>query len=367
EDMLRKYVNQISHADWDLYVHLLAYAENKALSRTHGYSPDYLMFGRPPRSFIDLDPSKADPMSPKEYEKDLIYNLKKYWSFANQTLNKYRQEIIKNRETELGARKPVSFKIGDHVWLIKPPNANVKDHSHKLHTKSVGPYLILEILEHGSVRLQITPSIDLIVRPHQIRKVQAPLKLEDVLVGKPSEILVIKNPPQPPSYTEEMVDPPNDLNVESIVGKRISIFWPTWNEWRSGLVIGYTNTKAKNLIYYDERSEDCSPLEDFYQDPLFATKKNKDKLVAWKLLKSLDVPIQAEPPEVGPDAAPVVEPPLDAPIPTVVPLAGKQTKKMLKKLRGHQLPAEASELDLAQQLVAPKNPPKVTTRSKSKK
>ncbi|HYN44606.1 MAG TPA: RNase H-like domain-containing protein, partial [Candidatus Limnocylindrales bacterium] len=47
EDMLRKYVNQISHADWDLYVHLLAYAENKALSRTHGYSPDYLMFGRP--------------------------------------------------------------------------------------------------------------------------------------------------------------------------------------------------------------------------------------------------------------------------------------------------------------------------------
>lgn len=367
EDMLRKYVDQISHADWDQYVHLLAYAENKAQSRTHGFAPDYLMFGRPPRSFIDLDPSTADPLSPQDYEKDFINNLQNYWSIANETLAKYRKEIVKSREDELGSRKPVKFNVGDHVWLMKPPNANVKDHSHKLHSKSVGPYLVLEILGHDSVRIQITPTVDLIVRPHQVRKIQSPLKQEETLVGKPSEIIVIKKPPEPPCYTEEMVDPPADLNVESIVGKRISIYWPSWKEWRTGLVIGYTTTKARNLIYYDERSTDCSPSEDFYQDSLFATKKNSTKLATWKLLKSLDGPAPtAAVPETAPMVDPLVKPP-DAPPMVAIPDAGKPTKKSLKKARGQHLSEDATQFDLAKQLVAPKNPPKVTTRSKSRK
>ncbi len=72
--------------------------------------------------------------------------------------------------------------------------------------------------------------------------------------------------------------------METIVGKRIAIYWPSVKKWYSGTIIGYTTTKAANLIYYDERTPNVSPQEDFYQAPLFQTKTNQTKLETWKLL-----------------------------------------------------------------------------------
>ena len=72
--------------------------------------------------------------------------------------------------------------------------------------------------------------------------------------------------------------------METIVGKRIAVYWPSVKKWYHGTIIGYTTTKAANLIYYDERTPNVSPQEDFYQAPLFRTKSNQSRIETWKLL-----------------------------------------------------------------------------------
>jgi hypothetical protein len=210
--------------------------------------------------------------------------------------------------------------------LDRPENANIKDLATKMLPKSVGPYKILEILENENIKIQITPTHTEIVRPYQLRKAkdQAMQPNSNKLIGKYSEVIVISTPPSPPTIKEEMVIPPKNLNVETIVGKRIAVFWPSMKEWRPGTIIGYTTTKAANLIYYDERTPDAPPQEDFYRAPLFQTKTNKSKIETWKLLSPVDATKK---------------------------IPG--TKKIAKKIA--HLADTSSELELAQDLFGPRS------------
>lgn len=287
EDMLRKYIDQFHQQDWTKYLPLLAFAENKAISRAHGFQPDHLMFGREPRRLIDIqETNNKGSQSINSYEHEFTKNLKAAWKKANEVLQEYQNKMIEKRKKELGRRKPTSFKPGDLVWLDRPENANIKDLAVKLQTKSVGPYKILEILENENIKIQITPTHTEVFRPYQLRKAkdQALEQESKKLIGKYTEVIVISTPPLPPTFKEEMVTPPKNLDVETIVGKRIAVYWPSMKQWYPGTVIGYTATKAANLIYYDERTQDAPPLEDFYQAPLFQTKSNQSRIESWKLL-----------------------------------------------------------------------------------
>lgn len=293
EDMLRKYVNQFNQLDWPKYLPLLALAENTAISRAHGYQPDYLMFGREPRRLVDLEESNKNVVTPKNYKKKFTKEIKTAWKEANAVLSEYQNQMINKRMDELKKHKPVSFKSGDLVWLDRPENANVKDLATKLQTKALGPYKVLEVLDHDNVKIELTPSNHEIVRPHQLRKAknQAIPTVSSSLKGKLNEIIIISDPPLPPAYEEEEdTRPDTNLNVETIVGKRISVYWPSEKKWFPGLVIGYTTTKAYNLIYYDDRHPNCPPQEDFYQAPLFSTKTRKKNIDKWKLLRPKNVP-----------------------------------------------------------------------------
>jgi hypothetical protein len=245
------------------------------------------MLGREPRRLIDIqEVNNKESQSINSYEHEFTKNLKAAWKKANEVLAEYQEKMIDKRKKELGKRKPTSFKPGDLVWLDRPENANVKDLASKMQSKSVGPYKILEILENENVKIQITPTHTEVVRPYQLRKVkdQAMEPESKKLIGKYTEVIVLSTPPLPPTFKEEMVMPPKNLNVESIVGKRIAVYWPSVKEWYHGTIIGYTTTKAANLIYYDERTPNVSPQEDFYQAPLFRTKSNQSRIETWKLL-----------------------------------------------------------------------------------
>ncbi len=285
EDMLRKYLNKIKQDDWHKYLPYLAYAENKAISRSHNFSPDYLMFGREPRKFLELDQISSE-VNKQIYEKEFIKNITNAWDAANTVLGEYRNKMIESRMKELGRRKPVTFKIGDKVWLDAPPNSRIKNNSEKLSERSSGPYEIIEILENKNIKVKITPSKTEIFKPNQLRKLknQHYDMNEDQIKGSYTEVIIIPKPPLPPAEdTEQEVKPPSNLNIESIVGKRVSVFWPVNKKWYKALVIGFTATKSKNLLYYDRRTPDADPREDFFQEILFPTINSK-QTVKWKLL-----------------------------------------------------------------------------------
>jgi hypothetical protein len=284
--MLRKYINQFDQLDWDKYVHLLGFAENKAISRSHGFQPDYLMFGREPTKLLELE-SSENMIEPKDYEQRLLFDLKEAWKKANQVLKSYQNEMINARKKELGKRKPASFQPGDYVWLNRPDNAFIKDNAVKLHSRAMDtPYQVKEVDEHNNVKIAITPSQSETVPPHQLRKAknQEQPKDQNSLQGKFNEVIIIRNPPlAPTTNTEVMVIPPENLDVESIVGKRIAVYWSQYKKWYRGIVIGYTTTKSANLVYYDDRHPDCPSQEDFYLAPLFKT-ATRAKTEKWKLL-----------------------------------------------------------------------------------
>ena len=288
EDMLRKYVNRFTQEDWPNYLHLLAFAENQAISRSHSFQPDYLMFGREPRRLIDLDQQNSSLTPVDQHIPEFTTNLKQAWKIAAQVLEDYQNQMINKRKEELGRRIPIAFKPGDLVWRQLPSNAIIKDNATKLHPKALGPYKILEILENDNVKIEITPTITEIVRPNQLRLVKDqqypfdPIELR----GKSNEIIIISKPSPPPKKEKEV--PLNDnLNINTIIGRRIKIYWPSNKAWYPCTVIGYNATKSANLVYYDERTADVNPQEDFYQAPLFKT-TNKNKIDTWKLLETTE-------------------------------------------------------------------------------
>ena len=59
-------------------------------------------------------------MNKKEYSVELVSKLQIAWKYANESLNKYRNEMIKQYEKhQLNSRKPTNFEINDHVWMKK--------------------------------------------------------------------------------------------------------------------------------------------------------------------------------------------------------------------------------------------------------
>jgi hypothetical protein len=295
EDMLRKYVNAIKQDNWDDYIYLLQYAENNSVSKSHSFTPDHLMFGTEENN---VNINDKDLILPKDLEHQaFVKNLKKNWNIANDILKNYHEKMKKQREKQLGRRKPAIFKVGDYVWLQTPTNAKIQGTSANLSQRSVTtPFLVTNVFENGNVEIQLTPTTREIHKHNELRKVKGTVETNYGLIGKPTEVIIIANPPSPPK--EEIEDQQNNkqnYNVESLVGQRVSIFWPSHDEWHRALVIGYNTSKTRNLLYYDERfsAANTHPQEDFYVETLFPDPNVKNP-VLWKLLKTIVAPSETK-------------------------------------------------------------------------
>lgn len=291
EDMLRKYINSIDQNNWDQYLHLLAYAINKAESKTHGYAPDLLMFGREPITPLKIDKNN-NGTNFKNIKENHFKNFTKYWDKANIALKDYRKKMAKESDkAKLGKRSPDDFNVKDSVWLHNSVDNSAKGISFKLTQRGLGPYKIVKILPNNNLQLQITPTKTICVHRDQVRKSKSEVcKNENEkfkLIPNIKETIVINNPPPPPKLHEEKRSKSKEgLDVNTIVGRRIEIQWPN-KKWYRGTVVGYTNSKAKNLIFYDEPTIDVtSREEDFYAEPLFKNEKYRGKIYEWYLLES---------------------------------------------------------------------------------
>jgi predicted aspartyl protease len=287
EEMIRKYVDQTTHADWDNYLPMLTYAINKSVCRSHGYNPDFLMFGRDATSPIEF--KSTNTFDSKNFKNSYIKHFEKYWRKANKILVEYRNKMVEeHKKSKLGRRAPEIFKKGDNVWLYNSLDYRIKGINPTLTKRGLGPFKITQTLPGNNLKLQITPTKEIIVKQDVVRRTKAQVIGDGdfKLIPSLKEKIIITNPAKPPLMEKE-VDIPTNLDTESVVGKRIKIYWPSNKKWYTGTIIGYKNSKLGNLIYYDEPTTGVdSRDEDFYECRLFKTKTN-NKPDKWKLLEEI--------------------------------------------------------------------------------
>jgi hypothetical protein len=74
-----------------------------------------------------------------------------------------------------------------------------------------------------------------------------------------------------------------DFSIKTIVGRRISLYWPTTGKYHTGTVIGYNDSLTHNLVFYDEPTIGVPPSCDYYKSFLF-TSKSTTTVEKWTLL-----------------------------------------------------------------------------------
>jgi hypothetical protein len=284
EGIVRKYIDQLKQNDWDNFIGLAAYALNKSIS-VHGYSPDYLIFGREQINPYIQDEENHQPIEQFVQERQEAMNLAT--KLANDVLVEYRKKIEqKNNESK---RKFSKFSVGNWVYLKKPEDAVEHGLSRKLATQSLGPYKIREINEEkGNVTIQIAPGHKMEVKNNLIRlsknqdilldpdELKATTLKEILILKSLSEIKRLQEFKQIISKNKKQFKIPEDL-----VGKRVQIYWKTgpYKGWHPATIVGYTANKAKSLVYYDQRNINADPTTDYYAHDL-----RSDSREVWKFL-----------------------------------------------------------------------------------
>jgi hypothetical protein len=276
EDIIRKFVDKHNQKDWDKFVRFAAYAVNKAVSSTHGYSPDYLIFGRE-----QLNPYLSDttvvPMTQfvARQKKALESALK----IANDELEKYRKKMIETTHGKLSQKLPTVYKAGDWVFVQKDPSKVAQGLSHKLDDRAIGPFKVVSAdVTKGNVTIEFAAGILKVIKHNRLRLSKKQNYQKDALKIVPmkeTEIIIINKPED----IEKLKASSHaglsklGLSVKDVVGKRISVQWGNKGNF-PGTVIGYSKDLKQSLIYYDDRSKDATGADvdsttDYYKENLF--------------------------------------------------------------------------------------------------
>ncbi|HYN44601.1 MAG TPA: hypothetical protein VER35_01245, partial [Candidatus Limnocylindrales bacterium] len=102
-----------------------------------------------------------------------------------------------------------------------------------------------------------------------------------------SEIIPIPIPPRMKKVNEKLLPDrkKKELNLKSLVGHRISAYWPSTKLYHDGTVIGYNSDLTHNLVFYDQPTIDVPQSCDYYKAFLFATTATS-KVEKWSLYSS---------------------------------------------------------------------------------
>ena len=292
EEIIRKYIDR-DQKTWDDWVSIAAYALNNTKSAAHGFTPDFLFFGRKEINpyvvndqVIQNDETKYENFA-KKIEKKLIIA----FEIANDNLKRYRDDMIKYYDKKRKGLLPVVYYKDDWVYLNKPIDSVVKGLSHKLDKQSLGPYKIIQVdNEKGNILIEIAPHKELLVKHNNIRLAKNQLKLNDdekkqtnqnkLIPTSINEVIVISDMDELKRLVGTKTKGPkpnkNHLTVKDLVGKRVKIEWKTgeYKGWHDGTVIGYTSNLTNSLIYYDQRDLYHDPRTDYYAHNLFSNKEN---------------------------------------------------------------------------------------------
>ena len=297
EDIVRKFVDKYKQDDWDLFVRLAAYAINKTISDAHKYAPDYLIFGK--NSINQIIKEHPTHTNMDQYTENFTRKLQKAINITQTLTKNYQNKMIKQRKQKLGKRKSSEFKKGDVIYIQKKSDAVIKDLSHKLDERALGPFKINDLDDKkGNIKVQIAPNTEIDVKKDDVRKAnnqqqnldelyETKTKNYKIIPTKPTEVVVLSNPADFPvkgaslsNHNKGKIPEKSKYNSKDLVGKRVNIEWKSgqYKGWHKGTIIGFTSNLVNNLIYYDQRNNNVDPAIDYYSQNLLAGNTN------WRML-----------------------------------------------------------------------------------
>jgi hypothetical protein len=284
ESILRKYTDQFLQNDWWSYCWTAQYAYNKSVSSIHNLSPDYIIFGMKPFSLLDLSLSSLPGFDHlKDEVKFKLSNIEKAWKTVSLALDEQAEKMVANRISYFHNHPIPSFKSGDLVIIKR--NIFDKELNKKLLSKNIGPYEVVAT-DLNNITLQITPLDTQIVHQDDIDAYKGPLKPFPLHLFTPllTEIIPVPIPPRMKKANEKLLPDrmKKEFNLKSIVGRRISAYWPSTKSNHDGTVIGYNSELTHNLVFYDTPTVDVIASCDYYKAFLFPSSPNS-RVEKWSL------------------------------------------------------------------------------------
>jgi hypothetical protein len=152
ETMLRHYVGNRAHGDWDTCLAAAEFAINNAFTPAIGTTPFLLNYGKEPNIPASITPSKVP--KPQEWADRMIYGLaeaKRYLRLAQE-----RMKLQYDKK-----RTHIEFSVGQLV-LLSSKNITLrrigdKSTTPKLMPKWIGPFPIEDVIGKGAYRLTLPP------------------------------------------------------------------------------------------------------------------------------------------------------------------------------------------------------------------
>lgn len=137
-DILAKYCSQCPR-EWDLWLQVAVGAYRTAPQASIGLSPAELLYGRIPRSPVDIqfDTPLPSPMDPTSYVEQLKQRHREAKEVVEENLAAAQERQKRNFDPNHGTS---SFKPGDMVYLSNPAVSNGQ--SRKLRNLFEGPYRV---------------------------------------------------------------------------------------------------------------------------------------------------------------------------------------------------------------------------------
>jgi hypothetical protein len=287
-NILRKYVDQISQSNWNKYLPIAATAHNRTpCSSLNNYTPNEVYYGRKPKAFFDFD-KLIDPTYKNDDWSTYVNDMKSIYVNIYDDLIAY-QQVLENKKSKIN-REIHSWKVGDYARIRREENTIVAGLNVKLATKTQGPFEVISVQPNRNrITLRITPTKNLTVHyddcvwaePKPLNPDEFSPELTEIIPNRS-----IPPPRNPPKVKKSNIRPETDksqYDVKSIVGQRIRLLWNSGKAkgWWTGTVIGYDASLKFNLVYYDIRSQNTSPMQDYYKSYLYPTGKRKD---TWDLI-----------------------------------------------------------------------------------
>jgi Integrase core domain. len=289
ETYIRKYVDKFNQKNWDDYCWPATYAYNKNMSSVHKFSPDYLVFLKEPFTLIDLT-SLGAVKSLDEHVEYFKQDAAKAWKIAQELIHEQVKNMTKYRDNYLHNRDVCKIKLNDLVLLKNQHHWVDKSLNFKLCDRNLGPYSVVNTEEEvNHLTLQITPSKTHACHYDDVTLytgIERPFQ-DGYFTPDLTEVIPKKIPIRKAKQGERILgeNSKNRFNVKSIVGRRVSVLWPSNKRTYKGTVIGYSTNLQQNLIFYDEptKGDNTIESEDYYKCKLFPS-NSSTHVDEWNLL-----------------------------------------------------------------------------------
>lgn len=147
-DMLAIYIAELKR-DWDEVLPYVILAYNAATHETTKFTPYFLLFGKEPRFpfEIALTPTSEVVGGIAAYAEEMVQRLKEAVRLAKDNIQLAQHKA----EAQAAAKRtPVTYQVGQKVWLYVKPRTKIDGMSAKLQLPWQGPFTVLK---------QITPNV----------------------------------------------------------------------------------------------------------------------------------------------------------------------------------------------------------------